>query len=593
MTSTEPLAPSVRRGYALGSVATGTFGTVPGLLLLPYLTDHLGIAAVVAGAIVLVPKAWDVLLNPVAGRISDRSTNPAGRRRPFLLRGGLALAACFALLFAGPTEPAWLGGAYVVVLFLACATAYAFFQVPYVAMPAEMTLDYAERTRLMFWRVAVLALAILVSGATAPLVVDAFGGDPSTSGYRLMGLYVAVLLAAGVVGAWWGTRDAPELGTTDASGTLREQLRVVAGAPDFRALLTCFVVQALGVGALLAGVAYVADDLLASTAASTVLFAAFVGPAILVTPLWERYARTRGKRSGYVLSSVLLALGALTLLSTRSGEAGWGYAAAVLVGIGYAGDFRVDGVTSVSVDLHKYAYAPKGVSLLLHRTPALRRSQYFASADWPGYTMLNATMQSTKSGGPLAAAWATVQAVGDDGYERLVATALTGTDALVDGIGATEHLTLVSRPDSTLVALTTDDALDVFTLSDEMLGRGWYVQPQMRFGDLPATLHLTVSAATAASVDDFLAALRESVAAAVAAGPVGVDPDLAVAAAALDPEALDEATFDGLLALAGLGGGDAGFAVPARMAEVNALLDVAPPALREALLVAFLDRLSR
>ena len=80
------LSPAVRRGYGLGSVATGAFGTVPGLLLLPYLTDRLGIAAGVAGLIVFLPKAWDVVLNPIAGTISDRSTNPAGRRRPFLLR---------------------------------------------------------------------------------------------------------------------------------------------------------------------------------------------------------------------------------------------------------------------------------------------------------------------------------------------------------------------------------------------------------------------------------------------------------------------------------------------------------------------------
>jgi glycoside/pentoside/hexuronide:cation symporter, GPH family len=71
----------VHAGYALGSVATGTFGTVPGLLLLPYLTDTMGVAAGVAGLLVLVPKAWDVLVNPVAGRISDKW----GGRRPYLL----------------------------------------------------------------------------------------------------------------------------------------------------------------------------------------------------------------------------------------------------------------------------------------------------------------------------------------------------------------------------------------------------------------------------------------------------------------------------------------------------------------------------
>ena len=78
--------------------------------------------------------------------------------------------------------------------------------------------------------------------------------------------------------------------------------------------------------------------------------------------------------------------------------------------------FAVEGVTSISVDTHKYAYAPKGTSLLLHRSSALRKPQYFASADWPGYTMINSTLQSTKSGGPLAGAWAVVQALGDEGY---------------------------------------------------------------------------------------------------------------------------------------------------------------------------------
>jgi glutamate/tyrosine decarboxylase-like PLP-dependent enzyme len=256
-------------------------------------------------------------------------------------------------------------------------------------------------------------------------------------------------------------------------------------------------------------------------------------------------------------------------------------------------DFRCPGVTSLSVDLHKYAYTPKGVSLLLHRTPDLRRPQFFATADWPGYTMLNATTQSTKSGGPLAAAWAVVQHIGMDGYRDLVATTLSATRRLAAGIATRDHLALAAEPDSSLLAVQTDAALDVFTLSDEMGERGWFVQPQMAFRDLPATLHLTVSAATADGVDDFLVALDESVAAAVAAGPIAIDPDLRDAATALDPTTLDDAAFDGLLALAGLAGADGALTVPKRMAPVNALLDVAPPRLREALLIAFLDRLTR
>ncbi len=256
-------------------------------------------------------------------------------------------------------------------------------------------------------------------------------------------------------------------------------------------------------------------------------------------------------------------------------------------------DFRVPGVTSISADLHKYAYTPKGVSMLLHATPELRKPQYFASADWPGYTMLNATTQSTKSGGPLAAAWAVVAMIGDDGYLDLVRTTLAGTAALVTGIEAQDHVELVTRPDSSLVTLSTDATCDVFTISDEMLTRGWFVQPQMSFRDMPASLHLTVCAATAPAVPEFLTALAESIEAAVAAGPITIDDELRAAAIAIDPATLDDDAFDGLLALAGLGSGTDEVTVPERMAPVNALLDIAPPALREALLVAFLDRLSR
>ena len=255
--------------------------------------------------------------------------------------------------------------------------------------------------------------------------------------------------------------------------------------------------------------------------------------------------------------------------------------------------FAVDGVTSISVDLHKYAYTPKGVSVLLHRTPALRRGHFFASANWPGYTMLNSTMQSTRSGGPLAAAWAVTQRIGVEGYARLAHEARDATLAVADAVDGIDGLRVLTPPDSTLVALVADDSCDVFTVADEMLERGWFVQPQMSFGDVPPTLHLTLSAATAPSVPELVVALRESVDAARAAGPVAIDPGLAGLVGAIDPATLDDQGFAGLLAAAGLAGSDGALALPRRMAPVNALLDACPPALREALLLGVLDRLSR
>ncbi len=254
--------------------------------------------------------------------------------------------------------------------------------------------------------------------------------------------------------------------------------------------------------------------------------------------------------------------------------------------------FAVEGVTSISVDLHKYAYAPKGTSILLHRTPALRRPQLFASAKWPGYTMLNPTMQSTKSGGPLAGAWAVVSTIGDGGYLALTEKVLDGVDRLVAGLSGIGALRVVVPPESTLVAFATDGTCDVFTITDAMTRAGWYVQPQLSFEGHEPTIHLSLSAATADHVEEFLAALSKAVEAAVAGGPIAIDPGVVEFVQSLDASTLSAEDFDGLLAAVGMAGGE-GVGLPDSMAEVNALLDLASPDLREALLTAFLDRLLR
>ena len=250
-------------------------------------------------------------------------------------------------------------------------------------------------------------------------------------------------------------------------------------------------------------------------------------------------------------------------------------------------DFAVPGVTSISVDLHKYAYCPKGTSVLLHASAELRRPQYFASADWPGYTMLNSTMQSTRSGGPLAAAWAVTRHLGDAGYLELAEKTLGAVRLILDGIEGIDGLRVLGRPESTLIAITADsDEFDVFTVADEMRARNWYVQPQFAYGGSPANLHLTVTAANAGGEAALVADLADSVRAAVKAGPVPVGAEVVAVIAGLDPDTLTAQDFAGLLVAAGLGGGDS--VLPERMAPVNALLAAARPRLRERLLVEFL-----
>ncbi len=264
-------------------------------------------------------------------------------------------------------------------------------------------------------------------------------------------------------------------------------------------------------------------------------------------------------------------------------------------------DFSVPGVTSVSVDLHKYGYAPKGVSVLLHRSDELRASQYFAYAEWPGYTVVNPTVASTRSGGPIAAAYATLRHLGDDGYERLVALTHQAVRMLAAAVSTVDGLRLVAEPETTVLAFTSvDPALDLFVLADELASRGWHTQPQLALpagtvvtpDGLPRSIHLTVTAAVAPQAVAFGKDLAEAVDATRAHGPEPVDPSLLEFAAALTPEHLTVDTVTGLAEGLGFTLG-AGAPLPPRRATINTLVEAAAPPVREALFSAFLRLLQR
>lgn len=355
-TSGPSVAPVLSRraivGYASGSVGTGGFGTLPGLVLAYYLTDTLGVSAGLASLVVTVPKVWDVLLAPAIGAASDTSAARRGTRRPFLLTGALTLPFLFAAVFAVPAALTGGGAAWwVVVTFLLAATAYSVFQVPYIALPAEIAPDYTTRTRLVAPRIAVLAVAILAFGAGGPALRDGAGGG--RPGYLLMGVVCGVVLGLGMLGAWWGAprrgaRSAsvpPRPATTPSSpgrvrhvaAHLRTGVAAIAEVAAFRRLVAVFVLQALATGGMLAGAQYVATYTLGDETDVTFLFAALVAPALLVMPLATRVARRVGKRRALVGSTVLFAAAALALLPMHWAPGAWVYAPVAAAGVAYAG----------------------------------------------------------------------------------------------------------------------------------------------------------------------------------------------------------------------------------------------------------------
>ena len=173
-------------------------------------------------------------------------------------------------------------------------------------------------------------------------------------------------------------------------------------------------------------------------------------------------------------------------------------------------DFRVDGVHSISADIHKLGYAPKGVSVVLHRTKQLRRYQTFTFDGWLGGFYGSPNLQGTRSGLPMAAAWAVMQHLGVDGYVALTDKVLTTADRVRAGVMAIEGLTVLGSGEYHLVAMSADPEaaapLDVFALGDAMGRRSWHLDRQ----GPPDSLHATVSNGNAAIVDDFLADLAEA-----------------------------------------------------------------------------------
>ncbi|MFF3868748.1 MFS transporter [Micromonospora sp. NPDC001898] len=325
-------------GFATGSLGMGVWVTVPGLLLLYFLTDVLAVAPWLAGLTLLAPKVADVLLHPWVGHRCDVQQARRGDRRPLLLVGCL-LPVAFAALFA---VPGGLTGApaagWVAVCFVAGNLLFAAYQVPYLATPADLRIGYHERTRLMAFRMVVLTAGILIAGLLAPLLT---GGDTATrAGYQRMGLLLGVgTLAAmlvGVAGIGRLRRAAGTAGDGHAPGGWRA---LVAALRDgqFRWLVAAYLAMSTTTHLVLAGVPYYAEYELGRPALTTVLVAAFVAPALLVTPGWLAVARRVGKQRALLAAQGAFAAGSLVLAVGRPAGLPALVAAVAVLGVSFAG----------------------------------------------------------------------------------------------------------------------------------------------------------------------------------------------------------------------------------------------------------------
>ena len=181
-------------------------------------------------------------------------------------------------------------------------------------------------------------------------------------------------------------------------------------------------------------------------------------------------------------------------------------------------DFRIPGVTSIGADIHKYGYSAKGASTLIYRNMEIMKHQMFVFDSWPGGIFASPALLGTRPGGAYAAAWAALQAIGEQGYLDIARETMGVTRKLIDGINAIPELRVLGQPDMSVFAYqSVSDAVNIYAVGDQMTARGWHIDRQQK----PEALHAMVTPRHATVADQYLQDLKESV------EIVKADPELA------------------------------------------------------------------
>jgi glutamate/tyrosine decarboxylase-like PLP-dependent enzyme len=221
----------------------------------------------------------------------------------------------------------------------------------------------------------------------------------------------------------------------------------------------------------------------------------------------------------------------------------------------------------------------------MYRSKDIRKYQIFACTDTTAYTLINPTVLSSKSGGPMAGAWAILNFLGEDGYKKIVRDVQEATGRLIAGVNAIEGLQVLGEPAMCMFSFKSD-LINVYQLADEMSKRGWYLQGQFSTPLTPRNLHLSVSQGTIRNADALLEDLRECVEIVKAATPIdSAGIRLLVQEALQDPDPV--AAFGRLAASAGL----TGTSLPSEMAFINEVLDALPDELCNVFLVNYFNDL--
>jgi sphinganine-1-phosphate aldolase len=246
-------------------------------------------------------------------------------------------------------------------------------------------------------------------------------------------------------------------------------------------------------------------------------------------------------------------------------------------------DFSVPGVTSISADLHKYGYTPKNASVILYRNRDLRKYAWFICSSTTEYVVINSTTQSSRTGGPIAAAWAIFRYLGEEGYQDIVRRSQDATRLLLDGIEKIEGIEVLGDPDMCMFTIVSEK-LNVFEIDDEMRQRGWHMIPQFACGGSPANLHVSLSQANVPHAARFIEDLTEVVASLLQNGSAIDSEELARIVSETSGKPVEEVMM-AVIPVIGLTGLD----LPEKMGTLNTVLSLLPADTRDEMLTLFFN----
>ena len=310
-------------GWGIGTLTVSLMFQANGLLLLVYLTDYVNMQAATAGLLIGLSKIYDAVTDPVMGRISDRTNTAWGKRRPYILLGTLLCALSFVLLFNlalfSESENIILITLFALIL---NATGYTIFNVPYLAMPSEITDDYDARTDLMSYRVMAVAAGQLGGSALAPALVVYFGSG--MWGHTGMSLSLAFIMVLAGFACVWMTKDAPFAKTVAVKsdeGSFFTQFKTAFNVRPFAILLGIKITQLTGFAVFLGSLPYLFTRIMDLSYNYLGFYFLIQGSVMFISqPLWVKIVSRIGKKNGYYLASLSWGLGALSWMLATSGE---------------------------------------------------------------------------------------------------------------------------------------------------------------------------------------------------------------------------------------------------------------------------------